>query len=187
MSSTRESDEQGSALAVEPEDERLPIPMIATVAVSAAVVFAVGILWAVHLMKGVESDRAVQFGPPSPAAEVGKPEIGMVDQTLFLREARAAELREEKLRQLDSYGWVSRKNGVIHIPIEQAMKAVTEGKRPPGAGAEQPPPSPLPPVPPSTVEPGQSAGTQISPAAQPGSSTGATGGAGPNNSTPPKP
>jgi hypothetical protein len=178
MSHSAPEEEQGSPLAVEPEDEQYPIPTIAAVAVVAAVVFTVGVLWAVHLMRGVASEVAKESGPPVEAADIGKPEIGMVDQTLYSREERAQELKEEKARQLESYGWVSRKNGIIHIPIDEAMKAVAQGKRPPGAGATQPPPSPLPPVPPPP-------GVQGPPG--PAALTGATGGAGPNNSNSQKP
>jgi hypothetical protein len=202
--STHPSDpHQGSPLAVEPEDERIPIKMIVVVAVVSGVVFALGILWAVDLMHGVASDSAQESGPPAPRTEVGKPEIGMVDQTLFAREVRAEQLKEEKLRQLESYGWVSRKNGVIHIPIDEAMKAVAQGKRPPGTGAPQPPPAPLPPVPSSEPIPSSAPAGSIVPApgsssttsgaggtpapAASGSSTGATGGAGPNSATQKKP
>jgi hypothetical protein len=198
MSAPELHTEQGSPLSAEPEDERLPIPMIVAVALVSAVVFALGILWAVAIMGGVESDAERKTGPRAQATDLGKPEIGMVDQTLFAREARAAQLKEEKLHQLESYGWVSRQHGVIHIPIDEAMKAVAEGKRPPGAGAPQPPPAPLPPVPssgadvpssapaapiPGSPTPTGAGGNSVAPV-ETGSST---GGAGPNSPTPQKP
>jgi hypothetical protein len=177
MSSEHTDLTQGTPLAAEPEDERLPIPMIVAVAIVSTVVFAIGILWAVQIMGGVKSDNAREFGPRARPAEVGKPEIGMVDQTLFRREKRAAQLKEEKLQQLSNPGWVDRKNGIVRIPIDQAMKAVAEGKRPPAPRLPETPPAPRPgdPMP----------GIPVPPAAPSAPGTG-TGGSVPTNSATPQ-
>lgn len=128
-------DAQGSPLAAEPEDEALPIGRLVAVTVVSLVAFALAILWAFRLMRGVEGDTLAQFGPSTPPAAVGQAEIGMVDQTIFTREKRATNLAKEKLSQLESYGWVSRTEGVIHIPIAEAMKAVAQGRRPQAGAA----------------------------------------------------
>ena len=47
------------------------------------------------------------------------------------RHGRWLHLNEQKLAKLDQYGWVSRKDELIQIPISEAMKAVVAGKRPP--------------------------------------------------------
>ena len=44
-------------------------------------------------------------------------------------------LRAEQEKQLDSYGWVDRNPGVVHIPIERAMGLVAERGLPARAGA----------------------------------------------------
>lgn len=36
------------------------------------------------------------------------------------------KLREEKEKLLYSYGWINKENGIIHIPIEQAMNLLVE-------------------------------------------------------------
>jgi hypothetical protein len=35
-------------------------------------------------------------------------------------------LRQEQLEKLSSYGWVDQGTGVVHIPIEDAMRIVAE-------------------------------------------------------------
>lgn len=171
----RHSAAQGSPLALEPEDERLPITKIVAVAIVSAVVFALGILWAVQIMNGVESDNAREWGKRGKPTHLGQPEIGMVDQTPFDRERRATQLREEKLEQLMTPGWVDRKNGIVRIPIDQAMKAVAEGKRAPAPRLPEIPPAPSPDAP--------MPGVPI-PSSAPGPGT---GGAVPTDSTPQKP
>ena len=37
-----------------------------------------------------------------------------------------AVLREYESQRLTTYGWVDRKNGVVRIPVERAMKLVLE-------------------------------------------------------------
>jgi uncharacterized iron-regulated membrane protein len=45
-------------------------------------------------------------------------------------------VREGQQAALNSYGWVDRQNGTVHIPIELAMKLVLDGRLPvrPAAG-----------------------------------------------------
>jgi hypothetical protein len=38
--------------------------------------------------------------------------------------------REEELRYLSTFGWVDRKAGVIHVPVELGMERVLRGERP---------------------------------------------------------
>jgi hypothetical protein len=40
------------------------------------------------------------------------------------------ELRQEKERLLHSYGWVDKQKGIIHMPIENAMKLLVMRKAP---------------------------------------------------------
>jgi hypothetical protein len=47
-------------------------------------------------------------------------------------------LRQEQLEKLSSYGWVDQGTGVVHIPIEDAMRLVTERNQV-GSGAAAPP------------------------------------------------
>ncbi len=45
-------------------------------------------------------------------------------------------LRENEKAELDSYGWVDQKNGIVHIPIDRAMDLIAQRglpARPPNA------------------------------------------------------
>lgn len=131
-----------------PENEALPIGTIAGIGMVTAVIFAIAVLWAVQIMNGVVDDNEREFGPWQKGVAIGRPEVGMVDQQLFSVEKRAAQLAQDKLQKLDGYGWVSRKDQIIHVPITEAMKAVTEGKRAPRAAVPGvPPTAPVPGVP----------------------------------------
>jgi hypothetical protein len=37
------------------------------------------------------------------------------------------QFREEESKKLDTYGWVNKDNGIVHIPIKQAMKLLAGG------------------------------------------------------------
>lgn len=49
-----------------------------------------------------------------------------------------AKKREAEAKRLDSYGWIDRQNGVVHIPIERAMELVVERSGPASPGSVQP-------------------------------------------------
>jgi hypothetical protein len=58
-------------------------------------------------------DRKLTINPPAPQLQT--------DPQEDLRKFRA----EEEAR-LHSYGWIDRSKGIVHIPIDQAMKEVTQ-------------------------------------------------------------
>jgi len=64
--------------------------------------------------------------PPSfaPAREQGPPPEPRL-QTAPADDLRQMRAAEEK--QLSSYGWVDRKAGIVHVPIERAKELVAEG------------------------------------------------------------
>lgn len=62
-----------------------------------------------------EKNQKRQMPPPLPHLEE-KPGVGF------------KELRHEKEHLLHSYGWVDKKKGIIHIPIENAMKLLVMRK-----------------------------------------------------------
>lgn len=47
------------------------------------------------------------------------------------------ELRESEDKRLDSYGWVDRNAGIVHIPIDQAMKLTLQQGLPSRPETEQ--------------------------------------------------
>ena len=47
------------------------------------------------------------------------------------------ELREAEDKRLDSYGWVDRNAGIVHIPIDEAIKATLQHGLPSRPATEQ--------------------------------------------------
>jgi hypothetical protein len=124
-------------------EENLPISKVVGVALVSALIFALGILWVWKILS--DEQRTVRNGGvAAPIALAGQPEIGIVDQQLFELEARARVLREKKQKQLDTYGWISREQGLVHIPVRQAIDELVAGaaQPPPPPGAPEQPPSP---------------------------------------------
>jgi hypothetical protein len=56
-------------------------------------------------------------GPARPGVEAKAPEPHLQPRP----EADLHALRSQKRRALETYGWVDRRAGVVHIPIERAM------------------------------------------------------------------
>jgi hypothetical protein len=105
------------------EADRIAFGTIILVAAASVVVFSLGVVWAYGILRA--GGRPLR-GPGSVAGaqEIGRPEIGMVDQVPFDKDHRIDQSREESVRWLESYGWVDRRHGVIHIPIDEAMERV---------------------------------------------------------------
>jgi hypothetical protein len=102
------------------------------VGVASLIIFAISIAWAGYLMKGqveateAKTGRAREF-------DRTRQEIGIVDQVPFVADKRLPEWRAERAKVLNSYGWVDRSKGTVHIPIEEAMAKVASGAMPAGA------------------------------------------------------
>lgn len=69
-------------------------------------------------------------GPPPPPSELGRQKIGMVEQRLFENTRTGEDWTAAERHRLQSYGWVDRRAGVIHVPVEQGMERVLRGERP---------------------------------------------------------
>jgi len=59
---------------------------------------------------------------------------GVLQQPFDIPRARPTE-REQQERSLQQFGWVDRPRRVVHIPIEEAMRLMAEGRAPRGAAA----------------------------------------------------
>jgi hypothetical protein len=120
---------------VRSEEDRISTGTILLVGVASLVIFFLGGLATVMFHDSV---RAARPGPPVPR-EVGSSKIGMVEQQLFDWSRRGSLDRAAREERLRSYGWVDRRQGVVHLPIDRAMQLVAEGARPaPGAAPEAP-------------------------------------------------
>ena len=99
-----------------------------TIAVSFLVVFFFAVLWSVRIFKTEEHALAPQ-GTITVPAEIGKSQIGIVNQRLFELQLEAEQKKNEQTKRLNSYGWTDREKQIIHIPIDQAMEKLAEGKK----------------------------------------------------------
>ncbi|HEY8927362.1 MAG TPA: hypothetical protein VIU64_23430 [Polyangia bacterium] len=115
---------------------------IILVGVASLVIFAVGIVWAYFILAGQRSAIQETTGRAGVAKELGKQEIGIVDQVLFSHDNRLELWKADRSKRLNSYGWIDRSKGVAHMPIEEAMKRVIAS--PPDIAGEGVPPKGAP-------------------------------------------
>jgi hypothetical protein len=113
-------------------DEHVAGYKVVAVGVIALVVFAAAVAWSARILD--RTTRTLSPSGPLPIGkEIGKAEIGIVDQTPFETTRGAEHYRREQLKKLSSYGWVDPKKGIIHVPIDKAIDellAEQRGKKP---------------------------------------------------------
>lgn len=118
---------------VRSEEDRISTGAIVFVGVASLVVFFV----ASWVATGFLRDKQRERGPVAVPAEIGDSKIGVVEQQLFESgPLRGTRDRARRLERLGSYGWVDRSQGVVHLPIGEAMNLVAQGVRPAGAPAQ---------------------------------------------------
>jgi hypothetical protein len=129
--------EHGNGSGVRSEEDRISTGKILVVGIASLLLFfGASVATSLYFQA-----RRTAGGPVRVPPEIGSSKIGMVEQQIFEKAERGSRdraMREERLR---SYGWVDRRRGVVHLPIERAMDLVAGGARPaPGEGATPPPP-----------------------------------------------
>ena len=112
-------------------DEHVASFTLVAVGVTALLIFGAATVWSTRILSGTA--RTLQpTGPLAPGKDVGKAEIGIVDQTPFETTRGAERYRRRDLEILNSYGWVDREKGTVHIPIDRAIDrflAEQQGKK----------------------------------------------------------
>jgi hypothetical protein len=119
---------------VRSEADHVPVLRLALVGLVALFIFFLGSLAAVAYLHV----RQVERGPVAVPPEIGLSKIGLVEQQLFDLSVRGERARARQREHLGSAGWVDRRAGLAHIPIEEAMKLVAAGVRPAPAGGGAP-------------------------------------------------
>ncbi len=114
---------------VRAEEDRVPTLRLAAIGIGALVLFVGASLTSVWVMDA-QIREALPDGPPAMPSELGKQKIGIVEQQLFENATRWTDERDAQRRKLESYGWVDRKAGVVHIPVDRAMDLVVQGGSP---------------------------------------------------------
>ena len=86
------------------------------------------LLWVWLVMKPFErADRGTEAPLRAIRGEVGGPNATPVDQTLFSeRSAYSAARLDQKRARLESYGYVDKDKGTVHIPIARAMEILAK-------------------------------------------------------------
>jgi hypothetical protein len=111
-------------------EDQIDFTKVIIVGVVSLVAFALCTLWAVQILNSETKKLAEEHGEARKATEVGKDEIGIVDQVPFQSDTRLDRWRKERHEALNGYGWVNRSRGLAHIPIEKAMEQVAAGAVP---------------------------------------------------------
>jgi hypothetical protein len=68
-------------------------------------------------------------GPLPIPAQMGQAEIGIVDQVPFDVTRAAEAYRKEEIERLSSWGWIDRKQGTVHMPIDRAIDLVVQEQK----------------------------------------------------------
>lgn len=110
------------------EDKTLPYRKIVFVGLSAIVIFALSIVWSTALLRGAEKEMHPAGPPPIPPG-VNQYEVGIVNQRMFSLDQRAAQKRLQQMTRLNTYGWLDRQAGVVHIPVDVAMDMLVQEQK----------------------------------------------------------
>jgi hypothetical protein len=113
--------------------DEIQFPKVIAVGVVSLVIFALCTWWAAVIMRHETTRVEQKTGATTKPTEIGKEEIGIIDQTPFIVDHRLHYWRTERKAKLESFGWVDRAKGVAHVPIDRAMDAVASGALPIGA------------------------------------------------------
>jgi hypothetical protein len=110
------------------EDKNLPYRKIVLVGVSAIVIFALSIVWSTSLLRSAEQEMHPAGPPPLPKG-VNQYEVGIVNQRMFSLDQRAAQKRLQQMTRLNTYGWLDKQAGVVHIPVDVAMDMLVQEQK----------------------------------------------------------
>ena len=112
-------------------EEAIASGKVLLVGIISLIVFGGATCWSTRIWRETRI-RLEPNGPIAPGAEIGKAEIGIVDQPPFETTRTAERTRAAELRQLQGYGWIDRDKGIIHVPIDKAIDQLVaeKGKKP---------------------------------------------------------
>jgi hypothetical protein len=105
-------------------DDGVNLKLMVMVGVVSLIVFVASAIIAWWILR----EDTAKYGARGVAPEVHglakKEEVGIIDYVPFDTDHRLQHWQQAKAKALNSYGWVDRKKGLIHIPIDEAMKDV---------------------------------------------------------------
>jgi hypothetical protein len=92
-----------------------------------------GTFWLFEGQEAVRNEQVQQF--PLAAGQMKEPPTPRLQTQAF---KDVYQLKQRQLQRLSSYGWVDQGAGVVHIPIEDAMRIVAERNALGAAGQQLP-------------------------------------------------
>ena len=104
---------------IKQEVDRVESGRVIMIGVTALVIFALGIVWAIWIQR--ESIGTIRSYTPEQVPEGRKDEIGMVFQPAFEYGNFAEKTTKKALWRLDHYGWSDEQAKKAHIPIDRAI------------------------------------------------------------------
>jgi hypothetical protein len=110
------------------EDKNLPYRKIVGVGLASIVIFGLSILWSTSLLRSAEREMQPAGPPPLPKG-VNQYEVGIVNQRLFSLDQRAAQKRLQQMNRLNTYGWLDKQAGIVHIPVDVAMDMLVQEQK----------------------------------------------------------
>ena len=110
------------------EDDVVPMARVIAVALAALAIFGGGTLWAYFLMQA-RLTALLPEGAITVPAEANHSTVGMVIHRFYGEGGLPAERLADE-QALSEFGWQSRADGTVRIPIERAMDLVIAGRSP---------------------------------------------------------
>jgi hypothetical protein len=100
------------------EPDAIPLRRLLWTAAIALVVGGIGLFAAQQLLHHARRGASAHYVHPA-----------LLEHASIAQTERGIELQTMQKKWLSSYGWVDRKTGLAHIPIERAIELRAEGKR----------------------------------------------------------
>jgi hypothetical protein len=96
--------------------------------VSALILFAIA-TWITYRFMTLREKALQPEGPDPIPVQIGQQEINIVDQVPFDVTRAVQTYRNERIERLSSWGWVDKKGGTVHMPIDRAMDLVVKEQK----------------------------------------------------------
>jgi hypothetical protein len=107
------------------QDSVIPAGKIIAVGISALLIFVASGYWS-YTIYDKRSRELQPLGPDPIPRQIGQREIGIVDQVPFDVYRSLQTYRQNSKKRLNSWGWIDKKQGTVHMPIEQAMEQLIQ-------------------------------------------------------------
>jgi hypothetical protein len=106
---------------------RFAVWLAVSMLISGAIVY--GTFWLFESREATINRAAAQF--PMAVGQVREPPTPQLQTQPF---KDVYQLKQEQIDKLHSYGWIDQSSGIVHIPIDEAMRLLTERQLLPTAG-----------------------------------------------------